>query len=141
MQTLALLAASLGLEVHELSAMTFSEGVYQGGADRKWLMMLHLSPILGFIIPFANLLVPLLIWAYKQDDHLLYEEHGRAVVNFHLTITLAFMLGVALLLVLFQVGLLLLILTAAYTLSLILINARRVMKQENYSYPLSAKLL
>jgi serine-type D-Ala-D-Ala carboxypeptidase/endopeptidase len=142
LQTLVLLADTLDLEVHELSAMTSTEDASQGCvADRKWLLLLHLSPIVGFIIPFANLIVPLILWAYKQDDHPLYNEHGRAVVNFHLTVTLVFMAGVALLLVLFQVGLLLIMLTSAYALALILLNARRVMKDENYSYPLSLAIM
>ncbi|WP_299706967.1 DUF4870 domain-containing protein [uncultured Pontibacter sp.] len=67
--------------------------------------------------------------------------HGRAVVNFHLTATLAFMAGVALLLILFQLGLLLIMLTSAYAVALILLNARRVMKGENYSYPLSLAIM
>lgn len=142
LQTLALLAGSLGLEVHELSSTASAEYADQGHpADRKWLLLLHLSPVAGFIIPFANLIVPLLLWAFKRDDHPLYNEHGRAIVNFHLTITLAFMAGVALLLVLFQVGLLLILITSGYALALILLNARRVMKDESYSYPLSAKLI
>lgn len=142
LQTLALLAGSLELDVNELSTMASAEDVSPGGAaHRKWLLLLHLSPIVGFIIPFANLIVPLILWAYKRDESPLYDEHGRAVVNFHMTVTLAFMAGVALLLVLLQVGILLLILTSAYTLALILLNTRRVMKNESYKYPLSVKLL
>ena len=136
LQTLALLAGSLALDVQELTAIAYTEDTAQGGAaDRKWLLLLHLSPIAGFMIPFASLVVPLILWAYKRDDHPLYDAHGRAVVNFHLTVTLAFMAGVALLLVLFQVGILLIILTSAYTLALILLNARRVMNNESYKFP------
>lgn len=142
LQTLALLAGALEIEGHELSTTASTEDAAQGGAaDRKWLLMLHLSPIVGFVIPFANLIVPLILWAYKRDDHPLYDAHGRAVVNFHLTVTLAFMAGVALLLVLFQVGILLIMLTTAYALALILWNARRVMNNESYKYPLSVKFI
>lgn len=142
LQTLALLADSLGLDVHELSTTSSTEDANKGGAaDRKWLLLLHLSPLVGFIIPFTNLIVPLMLWAYKREDSPLFDAHGRAVVNFHLTVTLAFMVGVALLLVLLQVGILLIILTSAYTLVLILLNARSVMKNGSYKYPLSVKLI
>lgn len=142
LQTLALLAGSLELEVHELTSMVSTEVADQSGAaDCKWLLLLHLSPIAGFIFPFANLIVPLILWAYMRDDHPLYDAHGRAVVNFHLTVTLAFIVGVALLLVFFQVGILLLILTSAYTLVLILVNAQSVVKDKSYKYPLSVKFM
>ncbi|MBC5992756.1 DUF4870 domain-containing protein [Pontibacter sp. SD6] len=63
------------------------------------------------------------------------------MVNFHLTITLAFMLGIVLLVLLFQVGLLLLILVAAYTLILIFWNAKKIIKNEGYRYPLSIRFI
>lgn len=142
LQTLTLLAKALELEVHELSLIAPAAGIDQSvAAEIKWLLLLHLFPIVGFILPFANLIVPLILWAYKRDEHPLYDEHGRAVVNFHLTVTLAFMTGVALLLVLFQVGILLIILTSAYTLALILWNVRRVLKNAGYKYPFSVNLL
>lgn len=139
LQTLALLAKALELEVHELYC---PEGAPQGTtAEGKWLLLLHLTPAVGFIIPFANLILPIIIWAFKRDEHPLYDEQGRAVINFHLTVTLSFMAGVALLLVLFHIGLLLLILASLYALSLIIWNTWSVMKSRHYDYPLSVKLL
>src|SRR5690554_663003 len=139
LQTLALLAKALELEVHELYR---PEGTPQGTtAEGKWLLLLHLTPAVGFIIPFANLILPLIIWAFKRDEHPLYDKHGRAVINFHLTLTVAFMAGIALLLVLFHIGLLLLIFTSVYAFSLIILNTWSVMKSQHYNYPLSVKIL
>lgn len=141
-QTLALLASSLELDVHELSEAGYAEDEKLSGApERKWLLMFHLSPVIGFIIPFASLIAPLILWAYKRSDHPLYDKHGRAVVNFHLTLSLAFMAGVLLLVIFFEVGLILLILTSVFTLTQIILNTLKVLKNENYKYPLAVKFL
>ena len=142
LQTLSLLAQSLEIEVQELS---FSEpadtAAPSGTAVRKWLLLFHLLPLIGVMVPFANLILPLILWAYKRDEHPLFEEHGRAVINFHITVTLVFILGLVLLVLLFRVGLVLLILTAAYALALIFWNAKRIIRNEGYSYPLSIRFL
>ncbi|MDX5421712.1 MAG: helix-turn-helix domain-containing protein [Hymenobacteraceae bacterium] len=142
LQTLSLLASALELEVHELSVGAPSDKLHGAAvADLKWLAILHLSPVVGFILPFSNLVIPLILWVYKREEHPLYDRHGRAVVNFHITVTVVFMLAVALLVLLFPLGLLLLVLTAVYTLILILWNTRRVLKRQSCTYPLAAKLL
>jgi D-alanyl-D-alanine-carboxypeptidase/D-alanyl-D-alanine-endopeptidase len=141
-QTLALLAEALELDVHELSCLAPAGGSEQGTtAEGKWLILLHLTPALGLIIPFANLILPLIIWAFKRGEHPLYDLYGRAVINFHLTVTFVFMAGVALLFVLFHIGLLLLILASACALSFIIWNTWSVMKSRHYNYPFSVKLL
>lgn len=30
--------------------------------ERMWAMLAHLSAVVGFIIPFGNIIAPLLIW-------------------------------------------------------------------------------
>jgi uncharacterized Tic20 family protein/DNA-binding XRE family transcriptional regulator len=142
LQTLALLAGALELDVQQLSPTPVAEEENSGeGADLKWLLLLHLSPLVGLLLPFANLLAPLLLWLYHREKDPLVEAHGRAVVNFHLTATLVFMAGVALLLVFFEAGILLLLLVSAYTLALTLLNTRRVAKNESYRYPFSIPVL
>lgn len=141
LQTLVLLAGSLELEVNELLTIISTENIPTSNTpDRKWLLLMHLSPIVGFIIPFSNLIIPLLLWVYKREDHSLFDTHGRAVVNFHFTVTVTFMVGVVLLLVIFELGILLLIFSSVYALALILLNTRRVIKNESYTYPRSLKL-
>lgn len=142
LQTLSLLARSLEMEVQELMyAEPADETSPTEAAVRKWLLVFHLLPLVGALIPFANLILPLILWAYKRDEHPLFEEHGRAVINFHLTVTLAFMLGIVLLVLLFPVGLLLLILIAVYALILIFWNTKQISKNEGCNYPLSIRFL
>jgi len=85
LQTVKLLAAGLDVEVEDLLVL---DNPNEEVIKRKWMMLLHGSPFLGLIIPFANVLIPLFIWISKADDNKIYDAHGRAVVNFHCTINI-----------------------------------------------------
>lgn len=84
LQTVKLLAAGLDIEVDELLVL---EDPNEEVIERKWMLLIHGSPFFGLIIPLANILFPLFIWISKADDNKIYDEHGRAVVNFHITVT------------------------------------------------------
>ncbi len=142
LQTLSLLANSLGLNVQELSLIQVAEEKKNNNVtDIKWLTLLHLLPIIGFIIPFANLIIPLILWIYKREGNIQLEEQGRAVINFHATVVIGYMISVLLLVIFFPVGFPLIILTALYAAILILRNTLRVMNGQSYYYPLSLKFL
>ena len=53
-------------------------------------MLCHLSALAGLLgIPFANVLAPLVIWQIKKYEIPAVETHGKAAVNFQLTIVIA----------------------------------------------------
>lgn len=85
LQTVKLLAVGLDVEVDDLLVLDNpNEEVIQ----RKWMLLIHGTPFIGLIIPFANVLIPLFIWISKAEDNKIYDAHGRAVVNFHATLNL-----------------------------------------------------
>lgn len=90
LQTVKLLAAGLEIEIDELLIL---EDPKEEVIQRKWMLLLHGSPFLGLIIPFGSILFPLFLWIHKAEDSKVYDAHGRAVVNFHGTITLLFFLS------------------------------------------------
>ena len=49
---------------------------------RTWAMILHLSVLAGFVIPFAGLVAPILIWQLKKDEMPELDAHGKVVTNF-----------------------------------------------------------
>ncbi len=53
--------------------------------SRLWAMLLHLSLLGGFIIPFAGLLAPVVIWRTKRDELPKIDSHGRAAANWLLS--------------------------------------------------------
>ena len=93
LQTVKLLAVGLDVEVEDLIVIDNpNEEVIQ----RKWMLLIHATPFLGLIIPFANVFIPLFIWVSKAEDNKVYDSHGRAVVNFHGTINIMFIISLLL---------------------------------------------
>ncbi len=60
-----------------------------GGADtattdlrtRQWALFLHLSQLLGYLIPLAGLIAPIVIWQLKKVELPAIDVHGKIVVN------------------------------------------------------------
>ncbi len=55
---------------------------------KNWLIFLHLSQLLGWVFPFGNLLAPLVLWQLKKDIDPKIDEHGKAIVNWQLSLCL-----------------------------------------------------
>jgi hypothetical protein len=56
---------------------------------RTWNMLCHLSALAGFIgIPLGNVLGPLLVWQIKKNEFPSVDVHGKAALNFQLTVLL-----------------------------------------------------
>ena len=51
-------------------------------------MLAHLLPLLGFLIPGMNIVVPLLIWLTKRNESAFLDHHGREALNFQISLTL-----------------------------------------------------
>ena len=56
--------------------------------DNSLLMITHLSQLLYYATGFGGLLVPLILWLTQRDKVMGMDEHGKAVVNFQLTLIL-----------------------------------------------------
>ncbi len=48
---------------------------------RQWAMMLHLSMLAGFAVPFGGLICPIVIWQLKKDELPEIDEHGKNAIN------------------------------------------------------------
>jgi uncharacterized Tic20 family protein len=60
---------------------------------RTWGMLCHLSALLGLLlmfvgIPFASLVLPLIIWKVKKDNHPFIDAQGKESLNFQISMTL-----------------------------------------------------
>jgi uncharacterized protein len=59
--------------------------------ERTWALGAHVAAYLGFVIPFGNVLGPLVIWMWKREVYPLVREHGRESLNFQISFS-AYML-------------------------------------------------
>lgn len=54
---------------------------------RNYAAMLHLSSLLLIMrIPFANVVLPALLWLYKKDSSKFIDFNGREVINFQISL-------------------------------------------------------
>lgn len=65
-----------------------------------WPVLCHLSVFSMFVIPFGNIISPLVIWMMRKDEEPAVDLHGKATVNFQLTISLAYVVLVFFLVIL-----------------------------------------
>jgi uncharacterized Tic20 family protein len=62
---------------------------------RTWNMLCHLSALAGFIgIPLGNILGPLLVWQIKKNEIPSVDVHGKAALNFQITVILAVLVAI-----------------------------------------------
>ncbi len=63
---------------------------------RQWGMFAHLSSISGIIIPFGNIIAPLIIWQIKKDEFAFVDDQGKEALNFNITVAIAFVVSLLL---------------------------------------------
>jgi uncharacterized protein len=56
---------------------------------RTWSMLCHLAAFASLLIPFGNILGPLVVWQIKKNELPEINPHGKESVNFQLTILMA----------------------------------------------------
>jgi uncharacterized Tic20 family protein len=69
------------------NVLEFDLGQNDLGNERFWLAVLHLSSM------FCIVLIPLLIWSWMKTRSYQIDKHGRQVMNFQITVTLALFAG------------------------------------------------
>jgi uncharacterized protein len=113
---------------------------------RTWNMLCHLSALSGYLIPFGNVLGPLIVWQIKKNEIPSVEEHGKAALNFQLTVLIALFVGIiaAVLLSFVCIGFLLIPVVIAIGLCgliFAIIAAIKASNGEPYRYPWSLNLV
>jgi len=104
--------------------------------DKQILVLTHLSQLLNFVTGFGGLIVPLVIWVSKKDEIYQMDEHGKAIINFQISMLIYAIVCIPLILFL-GLGILGLIVIGFMNLIFPIINAMKVNNGEAINYPLS----
>ena len=107
--------------------------------DKQWGLFAHLSSLSGLIIPFGNIIGPLIIWQVKKDTLPFAADQGKEALNFNITIAIAAIISGLLTLVL--IGFLLLPLVGLAWLIFTIIGAMKANNGEAYRYPFALRLI
>lgn len=107
--------------------------------ERTWAMVCHLGGLATFIIPFGNIVAPLVIWMLKKDTMPLVNDQGKEALNFQITYTLAFIIATVLVFV--AVGILLLPVIGIAWLILMILAGVKANEGVAYRYPAILRLV
>lgn len=106
---------------------------------RTWGMLCHLLALTGWIIPFATILAPLIVWLIKKDEMPFVDDQGKESLNFQLTVFLAAIVGVILTFIL--IGFFLLIALAIYQVIMVVIACMKANEGVAYRYPYTLRFI
>ena len=108
--------------------------------NRQLLVFTHLSQLLDFVTGIGGFIVPLLLWLVKKDEVFGMDRHGKAILNFRISMFLYLLICIPFVL-LFGLGLLGFIVIGLFYIIFPIINAVRASNNQQPNYPLSIKFL
>lgn len=107
--------------------------------ERNWGMYCHLAAFAGLLIPFGNMIGPLVIWLIKKDEYPHVDVEGKESLNFQITVSIAVMVAGALSVVL--IGIPLLIAIVVFALIFIIKAIMDTNEGRSYRYPYNIRLI
>lgn len=107
--------------------------------DKNWAVIAHLSAVAGLVIPFGNVVGPLVVMLTKGKESNLVGDQAREALNFQIAATIAFLISMVLMFVL--VGFLLMPIVGIIDLVFVVMAAVAASRGERYRYPLTVRLI
>jgi hypothetical protein len=104
-----------------------------------WAMIAHLSALSGFVIPFGNILGPLIVWLVKKEEMSFVDDQGKEALNFNISITIYGIISAILTVVL--IGFVMLLILAVVWLVLAIMAGIKANEGTAYRYPLTLRLV
>ena len=115
------------------------EGLIPDKDELMWSTIAHLGFIAGLVIPFGNVITPLVIWLVFKDRSSYVDYHGKEALNFQITATLAMIAsGILILLI---IGIFLLIGVVLLALVFSIVAATKANNGEYYEYPFTIRFI
>lgn len=107
--------------------------------ERMWAMFAHLSALAGFIIPFGNIVGPVVVWQIFKERSAFVDTHGKEAVNFQITMAIAYL--VSFILVFVAIGVFLLFVLGILSVVFFVIAALKANNGEYYNYPFTFRFV
>ncbi|MEH6407645.1 MAG: DUF4870 domain-containing protein [Leeuwenhoekiella sp.] len=108
--------------------------------DRSLLAITHLSQLVNLFTGIGGLIVPLIIWITQKEKVYGMDEHGKAIINFQISLLIYSLVCIPLLL-LCGLGLVGLVIIGLATIIFPIINAIKVNNGETFHYPFSISII
>ena len=106
---------------------------------KMWGMLCHLIAFAGFIIPFGNIIGPLVIWLIKKEEFAFVDDQGKESLNFQISMTIYFIVSAILTIIL--IGIILIIGLVIFDVIVIIMAIIEANSGEKYRYPLCIRFI
>ena len=116
-----------------------SEVVETNSEAKTYGMLCHLLALAGFIIPFGNIIGPLVMWMLKKEQYKFVDDQGKEALNFQITVMIAALICFALMFLL--IGFVLLPAVGIASLVFIILAAVKASGGFHYRYPYTIRLI
>lgn len=116
-----------------------ASGVASAKGERTYAMFCHLGALSGFVVPFGNIIVPLVLWLVKKDSSPFIDFNGRESLNFQISMLIYSLVSAVLILVV--IGLFLLAGLWIFNLVIVIIAGVRAENGEQFRYPLTIRFI
>ncbi len=108
-------------------------------SSQPWSMLCHLTAFGGLFVPLGNIWGPLIVWLMKRDQSPEVDAHGKASLNFQISMTIY--LVICFFLSFFLIGIPLLIAGSIVWVVVVIIASTRANAGELYNYPLAIRFI
>ncbi|TVZ57342.1 hypothetical protein OD91_2662 [Lutibacter sp. Hel_I_33_5] len=108
--------------------------------NKQLLVLTHLSQLLDFVTGIGGFIVPLILWITKKDEIRNMDQHGKAILNFRISMFIYVLLCIPAVL-LFGLGLLGFLVIGIFYLIFPIMNAIKASNNETPSYPFSINFI
>lgn len=102
-------------------------------------MLCHLGALAGFVIPFGNIVGPLIFWLIKKNELPFVDDQGKESLNFQITVSIALIVCIPLTIIL--IGIPLMFVIGIGALILVIIAAIKANDGIAYRYPWALRLI
>ncbi|HET6558357.1 MAG TPA: DUF4870 domain-containing protein [Prolixibacteraceae bacterium] len=107
--------------------------------ERMWGMLCHLSALAGFIIPFGNIIGPLIVYSMKKDEYSFVADQGKESLNFQISVLIY--LAISLVTIVLLIGIMFLVIIPLISLILTVLASIRANDGEYYRYPFCIRFI
>lgn len=107
--------------------------------EKMWAMLCHLGTLLGCIIPFTNIILPLFILLIKGEESSFIEDHGKESLNFQISMSIYYL--ISLILIFLIIGILFFFGLWIFNFIMIIAASVKANEGEIYRYPLTLRFI
>ena len=75
---------------------TYDQPPVLSSDEKTWGMLSHILTLVGFIIPFGNILAPLIIYLTKKDTMPFTTDQAKESLNFQITLSIVAIINIPL---------------------------------------------